>query len=996
MTEILAKSKNGTIPEKGMVRIMKNTAAALALIFGFISFIFPVYAFTAVYSDFEDNDTVIWQGIQWGWAKVSDPNGNIVIENEYEYGSSALCYTGSADWQNYLIKAKVRPVTGDGVTSIMFRIQDDDKTDSYTAFVTPTGSVRIIKTESYVQTDLGEFDIPFAMGGIVEFEILAVGDFIKVTANGVESANIYDSTFKKGYVGFGTWNSISQFDDISIEPADDVVYSESISVNQTQITITEGEYFRVNASVLPPNTTSKKLFYWSSDVNGVIYNNDGLLRGVKAGQYLVGINSEDKKSSIILNVTVLPRSFLFRNTYNTLANALLETPLPTDKIITAEEAYFLIGKAYRQNRGLISVKSNIKIAAELGINLSDPVTKEELDKAYMLYKDVILRNESFGLKKNLKLYEPEEEILYYVRNNGGSALTADVSFKNKTTGEIINQQDSVPAGCEIENSFTALKNGIYTIEYDNQEIDVGVCPRAEAPADKSLFFGIQPHFEFSYRWNSSNYGFWGLTPDESFDLGVEFIKWLGVNLWREGITPGSLAADTENTPIQSWNWGYYPDRLFGTTKNLGITLDCDTFAGTKVMQKYENTIIPNLWTRPYDTDNLLKVYKAVMDRYMANGNIIWELGNETNWSDFYYGTASDYIEQMTAILDMIETYHPNAVVSGPGLVTRGDKDNAAYHSAITEEIENERLTYSAYHAHGSFEGLAGSQWQEHLNYMADAETPWQGRLMLNETGFPNTDKLRQSYEMTRKILWAFGNNHKGVVYYQLRQYPEDIRIDGEGAWSLISNRGEPREMFVAYRNLINLLSGTTKIKKLYNDGVYSYIYYNGEKSVVAAFSGDDNEGTAFSLKETPDKILDMFGNEIEMPDALYKQPVYFIYEIHGMYGKEILPDIMTVSNEILTFEIKNISYLDEFGNNVIDINDISGYNSVSVNLTLTDRFSENSEDFQVFTAVYDGERLVDVIMPSDVYLHTVDLTGYANYTKIRCFVWWKNGMIPLY
>lgn len=590
--------------------------------------------------------------------------------------------------------------------------------------------------------------------------------------------------------------------------------------------------------------------------------------------------------------------------------------LPT----TREQFFALAGELYKKITGLsetvgeVSVfsdapsdkyKEDIAVLCGLKIlegdengrlNPTKSITRAEAARVLRLVLDRSTYNENgiygkdytigFGLRgeKHFKVYEPGERVIYYVRADGAKGAAAEIRIKNNETGEVQKEKIEIPDDTyEAERLFIPEKNGVYNIEFayitpeglveDEHSIQIGVIPKAKKTADDYFYFGIQPHISFAFSRPHWDHNYEGLCYKETFNLSFELMEWIGANVIREG-TAVIIDKEEAKLPAEEWGWGYSDDVIERISKN-GMIYDLIlNNRGTEIKEEYKNSNIS--WDAvPKTTQSILDVTAKVMDRY-DGAKIIYEFGNESNYPSYNAGTEAEYVEQLEAFSEYIKSRNPKAVVSSAGLVVDGPKDENIYYQGISRLRKQGLIDLFAYHSHGDFNTYLKNLKQ--VRAFADsAELDIESIAFLNETGLDIADKKEQVSQVIRKLLCAFGNNHKGVVAFKLRQYPEIASPGGMGGYAMTGNRGDIRELYIGYGAMIAMLDGTKSVKQLEADGVFAYSFVKDDCEVVAVFTEDGIEDKTVSVANGEYLVYNIYGNEIEAEDKykIGKQPLYF-------------------------------------------------------------------------------------------------------------------------
>jgi len=599
--------------------------------------------------------------------------------------------------------------------------------------------------------------------------------------------------------------------------------------------------------------------------------------------------------------------------------------LSPDENTTREQFFALAGEVYKYISGLRETTGNFSAFSDAPadmykedasvlcglkiiqgndeglLNPGNDISRAEAAKILSQIKDKLSFNElgiyendyklGFGLRndKHFKLYEPGEAVAWYVRADGktsNSFVEVDIvncqndertSHKIELTGDVF----------ETEKAFIPTENGVYKLNFtyvtadgtakDAITMQIGVAPKADGVADDYFYFGVQPHISFAYTRPHWDHNYEGLCYNETFDLSFDLMEWLGVNVIREGpaiIADKAAAAE----PSENWKWGYTDD-VFERISENGMTFDLIlNNRGTEVMEKYKSSA--SSWDAiPKTTESILDVTGKVIDRYADKYNdvkIIYEFGNESNYPSYFSGTEDEYVEQLGAFARYVRSKDPDALISSSGIVVDGPKDENIYYKGISELRDENLIDLFAYHSHGSFDTYLNNR-ETVKGYASTAKLDIDGIAFLNETGMDLADKEEQVNQVIRKLLCAMGNNHRGVVAFKLRQYPEIATPGGMGGYAMIGNKGDVRELFIGYSTMIRMLNNTKSVEQLSDDDVFAYSFVKENEEIVAVFCEDNVKGAKISLANNDYVVYNIYGNEIEKSGEydISKEPLYF-------------------------------------------------------------------------------------------------------------------------
>ena len=87
-----------------------------------------------------------------------------------------------------------------------------------------------------------------------------------------------------------------------------VIPVTSVSLNKTELTMTEGDSETLTATVQPDNATDKTLSWTSSDATVASVDDNGRVTAIKAGTATVTVKTKDGEKTATCKITVVPSS----------------------------------------------------------------------------------------------------------------------------------------------------------------------------------------------------------------------------------------------------------------------------------------------------------------------------------------------------------------------------------------------------------------------------------------------------------------------------------------------------------------------------------------------------------------------------------------------------------------------------------------------------------------------------------------------------------------
>ncbi len=151
---------------------------------------------------FENFDQRTWNaGPKWGYGNTASHKWVSVNSALTFTGVWGFVFAGSSVWQDYQVETTIdfSESTHAGVT-LLLRAQDSMGHNYYGIHLNQLGtaSFRVVKDKAPARTK----QIPFSGGSIVKLVVGVVSDRITVNIDGKRVANIQDSTFQTGRIGF--------------------------------------------------------------------------------------------------------------------------------------------------------------------------------------------------------------------------------------------------------------------------------------------------------------------------------------------------------------------------------------------------------------------------------------------------------------------------------------------------------------------------------------------------------------------------------------------------------------------------------------------------------------------------------------------------------------------------------------------------------------------------------------------------------------------------
>ncbi|GIE82825.1 hypothetical protein Aph02nite_87750 [Actinoplanes philippinensis] len=202
---------------KRKVIVAAGMAAVVAGMGGLasVSFADADTATAAGFSDtFEDGDTAGWSRSGGAWSVVAD--GGKVLEQGKTGATLARQFAGSADWTDYTVTAKVKPlaVASGGYAALVAR--STSATSFYRLALTGANKVRLESVKSGNVTVLGEAALTVTPGTVYTLGLTASGNTLTGSVNGASILSGTASASGSGRIGLQTYDATARFDDVTV------------------------------------------------------------------------------------------------------------------------------------------------------------------------------------------------------------------------------------------------------------------------------------------------------------------------------------------------------------------------------------------------------------------------------------------------------------------------------------------------------------------------------------------------------------------------------------------------------------------------------------------------------------------------------------------------------------------------------------------------------------------------------------------------------------
>lgn len=537
---------------------------------------------------------------------------------------------------------------------------------------------------------------------------------------------------------------------------------------------------------------------------------------------------------------------------------------------------------------------------DIGMTIQEAITNKDFigpDNVSAIKKNIFI-----GIKSSTKVFSTDEDIIYYIATSSELKEEMQVSITLKSeffsytktqnhTLFVTKKKQSVLgkikcAAKGIIQFNVCIKDSKANIVLDAAK-NIAVMDKAEKISDDNFMWGVQPFAIRSLEYNEGTNGdhcFLGKTPDETYDIVLDYISMTGANVIRDGTvwTSNNPSGGIYNFSLMSKFAKDVTDRGYQLNWHLGGTPDW------AVADRFKND--PVKWNKPPTLTAWESYVSKVAELYGDNENIIMEIINECNWPDFFFGTAAEYISILNKSMEVLKNKNPKQTVINGGMVMPQAnnftneasekfefKEDPLYYAEYAKQINSGKMPYVAYHSHQYFKAFVEKDAVNLMYYLKDNGMDYT-QSFLNESGMFNADGLKQADDIIKKALWSKCNDTEGFVLFNFRDIEGGI-LSPPG-WGIITRDGQPKESYVAYTNAIQKLSGYTS-KKIYANTLYNaYLMEKSDKNTLVLFRESSVPDCKITLPQgVKYTAFDMFGNKItENTETLGKFPIYLEFE----------------------------------------------------------------------------------------------------------------------
>ena len=476
-----------------------------------------------------------------------------------------------------------------------------------------------------------------------------------------------------------------------------------------------------------------------------------------------------------------------------------------------------------------------------------------------------------GVRSNCNMFEPNTDIPYFaVISSVDGNKKVIVEFSD--TENVVDSADyeiSANKNCVISGEFKGKKNGVYTLSFHIEGLDVplsfnvGVVPKSKRAKD-SFYFGVQPYLCNTYA--SPNYRVKYQGKEESWDSIIATINFLGSNLIREDGVSWTASQPSQEADYDHSLMGRFVDMT--EENDIVLLWILGSPAKWAIMDKYKNSEHPG-WSLPPEAGLWDNRMRSIAKNYKGRKKLFYEIWNEADW-EFFNGTEEEYIDLLNRSCRIIREEDPEAFIIPSALVSSWEtdqkpgfaKNSIKYYSAYKPLLENGSINALNIHDHAWFipeKFLASVDRKNGYLKRAGFENGMPKGVFNTEAGIWTEDEQMQARMLMNKILWYRANDFKAYVAYDFRDYH-----DTGSKWPIFTSTLEPKPAAIAYTVLIGMLGQKEYSASIPTNSNYVFadIYSDSEGSVVPFFAFPDVKAELKIISDKKYKAYDIYGNPI--------------------------------------------------------------------------------------------------------------------------------------
>ncbi|WP_328346840.1 right-handed parallel beta-helix repeat-containing protein [Micromonospora sp. NBC_00421] len=175
-------------------------------------------AATLFSDDFTDGDTAGWSKSGGTWGVVTD--GSPAVRQSNVGSENARLFTGSTGWTDYLVQARVKPLSLGPGGQVGLLARAAGSTRYYRLALLPGDQVQLQAVNGGAVTVLAGISHPVATGTWHTLAVEVTGGTVRGRVDGVFVGEVASSLIGAGRIGLQTAYSSASFDDVLVRNAD--------------------------------------------------------------------------------------------------------------------------------------------------------------------------------------------------------------------------------------------------------------------------------------------------------------------------------------------------------------------------------------------------------------------------------------------------------------------------------------------------------------------------------------------------------------------------------------------------------------------------------------------------------------------------------------------------------------------------------------------------------------------------------------------------------
>lgn len=324
---------------------------------------------------------------------------------------------------------------------------------------------------------------------------------------------------------------------------------------------------------------------------------------------------------------------------------------------------------------------------------------------------------------------------------------------------------------------------------------------------------------------------------------------------------------------------------FSIIGNLGLA---PQWAGRQSIKRKDYPF----WTNAYPNDlTEWRNYIRNTVHHYKDKIKVWEIWNEPYGEGFFDGTAKEYVELLQIAFETIKSVDSTATVIG-GCVSLKKQDwiKEIFRYGALDVMD--AISYHQYWdssdvslQHGRYESLITQNVSILKNIIGEynSDKP----ILMTEGGVrspsldswvPNDifreDAISSAFTLVKGLVQMQFEGVQNIIYY-FSGYKEGASpwysTSSNGAYVLLDQFGKPKPTLLAYRTVIDQLSGATPYKKIINNGYSCYLFRIYDQQIAVIWS--EKPFTLQTIRG--DSLYDIMGN-LRVPKIVNAgEPVFF-------------------------------------------------------------------------------------------------------------------------